>query len=234
MSAHLKRILWIAVTLALASVGPLIFPAAQAGYGSLAVMSTRLLLPAILVLAVVAGLAWRRQPLVARSIISGALAGSLATLALEAIRLPGFHFGFMPGNLPRLMGVLLLDRFALGPSLASDVAGWAYHFWNGACFGILYTFLFGTERRWVGVVFGIIIGLGFLVSPVVISLGAGYFGLEFSYSFPATVLLAHLGFGAALALLARRFSGSQPSLVVASLRAVFTSSLPSPSAADER
>jgi len=32
------------------------------------------------------------------------------------------------------MGVLLLDRFALGPSALSDIAGFSYHFWNGAAF----------------------------------------------------------------------------------------------------
>jgi len=38
-----------------------------------------------------------------------------------------------------LMGVLLFDRFALGPSPASTFAGFAYHFWNDACFGIIFT-----------------------------------------------------------------------------------------------
>ena len=39
----------------------------------------------------------------------GAIAGALATVALEAVRYSGLRMGFMPGNLPELMGVLLFD-----------------------------------------------------------------------------------------------------------------------------
>ncbi|HEV2387710.1 MAG TPA: hypothetical protein VGS20_10705 [Candidatus Acidoferrales bacterium] len=119
------------------------------------------------------------------------------------------------------MGVLLLDRFALGPSPASDIAGWAYHFWNGASFGIIYVVLFGAARRWAGVLYGIAVGLGFMVSPVVVALGAGYFGLQFSGWFPATVLAAHIAFGLALGFLAKRFLASQRSLLRAALHSGF-------------
>ncbi len=219
MKEGIVTLLVLGLTLLLASVGPLIFPAAQAGYSTLAAMAVRFLLPAILVLIVIVTLAWRWRPALARAIAWGALAGTMATVALEVIRLAGFRFGYMPGNLPRLMGVLLLDRFALGPGLASDVAGWAYHFWNGASFGIIYVLLFGTRHRWVGVLFGLAIGLGFLVSPVVVSLGVGYFGLQFSYGFPATVLLAHLAFGTALGILSYRFLGTEPRGLSSALRA---------------
>jgi hypothetical protein len=84
------------------------------------------------------GLLYRIDNSLARLGAAGMAAGAVATVALEAIRLPGFWLGFMPGNLPRLMGVLLLNQFAAGPSLKSDIAGWAYHFWNGASFGLIY------------------------------------------------------------------------------------------------
>jgi hypothetical protein len=135
----------------------------------------------------------------------------LATVPLEAVRFVGFHFDYMPGNLPRLMGVLLLDRFAEGPSTASDIAGWAYHFWNGTSFGIIYAVLLGTRRRWLGALYGLLIGIGFMVSPVVKSLGVGYFGLQFSFGFPVTVTLAHLGSVLALGFLARCFVAGQSS-----------------------
>lgn len=200
----MQTLLLTAVALALASVGPLIFPAAQAGYGSLATFARIFLLPAIGALALLLAFVRRRDRAVYDAIITGAIAGAVATIALEVVRLTGYRLGFMPGNLPRLMGVLLLDRFASGPSPASDLAGWAYHVWNGASFGIIYVLLLGTRRVWMGVLFGLLVGLGFLVSPVVISLGVGYFGLQFSAGFPATVLLAHLAFGGALGMLAAR------------------------------
>jgi hypothetical protein len=81
--------------------------------------------------------------------------------------------------------------------------------------------LFGTRRRWLGAVYGLAVGIGFMVSPVVISLGVGYFGLQFSYGFPATVLLAHLAFGTTLGILARRFIGFEPSLPLSTIKTCF-------------
>ena len=215
----MKAIFLTLFTLAMVAVGPLIFPIAQSGHGSLAVLATNFLLPAVVFLAAIAVFSRRGRPWLSRTIARGALAGALATIPLEIVRLIGFHFGYMPGNLPRLMGVLLLDRFAQGPSLTSDIAGWAYHFWNGASFGIIYGLLLGTRRRWAGLLFGLNVGLGFLVSPVVIALGVGYFGLQFSYGFPITVLLAHLAFGTALGVLSYWLLGPQPDRLISALRA---------------
>jgi len=105
----------------------------------------------------------------------------------------------MPGNLPELMGVLLLDRFVLGPSAASTLAGFVCHFWNGASFGIIFELLAGSRSRWWAVPYGVAIGVGFLGSAVVQALGVGLFGMDFGWRFAATVLLAHAAFGAALA-----------------------------------
>jgi hypothetical protein len=224
-SSRFRTPLLVLLTLLAAAVGPSIFPAAEAGYGELNVFAVQLLLPAIAVLSAIAILSRKWEPNVARSIAWGALAGALATIPLEAIRIPGYLLGFMPGNLPRLMGVLLLNRFALGPSLASDIAGWAYHFWNGASFGIIYVLVFGPTRRWIGALYGIAVGVGFMLSPAVIALGVGYFGLQFSKGFPVTVLTAHLAFGLVLGLLAARFlRRSQGSLLFRSLRALFSNS----------
>jgi hypothetical protein len=213
----LRTTLLFTVTLAAASVGPLIFPAAQAGYGTMSQSAEHFLLPAVAVLIVVALLSWKTAPAFGHSVVWGALAGAIATIGLEIVRITGFKMGYMPGNLPQLMGVLLLDRFALGPSLASDFAGWAYHFWNGASLGIIYVLLFGAARHWVGAMYGILVGLGFLVSPVVTSLGVGYFGLQFSKGFSITALSAHLAFGLALGFLANRFLPSGRNSLAATL-----------------
>jgi hypothetical protein len=212
----------LAVVVILASVGPLIFPAAQAGYCSMPVLAIRVLLPAIAGLIALSRLLWIPHRTISKAIVLGGAAGILATLPLEAVRLLGFHLGYMPGNLPRLMGVLLLNRFAVGPSLASDIAGWTYHFWNGASFGVLFVVVFGTCRRWLAAIYGIAIGIGFMLSPVVASLGVGFFGLEFSRGFPVTVLAAHLAFGAVLGLLSRTLLPKQPSLLWNAVLAVLS------------
>ena len=128
------------------------------------------------------------------------VSGIIATIALEIVRETGFRLGFMPGSLPKLLGVLITDRFLEGPSLFSNLVGWAYHFWNGACFGMIYALLFGWARWWFAIIYGVVIGIIFMVSPVVTATGVGYFGLQFSLGFPVTVTLAHLAFGAVLGL----------------------------------
>jgi len=214
----LKNSVLLLIALAAASVAPLIFPAAQAGYGTMAESARHFLLPGAVILVLVAIIGWKSAPAVGKSIVWGGIAGAIATVGLEVVRITGFKMGYMPGNLPRLMGVLLLDRFALGPSFTSDLAGWAYHFWNGASFGMIYALILGASRRWPGTLYGILVGLGFLVSPVVLSLGVGYFGLQFSIGFPMTVLTAHIVFGALLGVLAHRFLSGQPSVLMTEVR----------------
>ena len=191
--------------LLLAAVGPLAFPAAQLGYASLQDLALFAVLPSIAALVVIWLFTRYTRPDVAAIILRGSAAGAVATLAIEAVRYSGFRLGFMPGNLPQLMGVLLLDRFALGPSAWSDVAGFAYHFWNGAAFGILYVAITGRTSILRAIAYGVAVGVGFLGSPVVQSLGVGLFGRDFGWHFAATVLLAHVAFGATLGVLLERF-----------------------------
>lgn len=175
------------------------FPLAQMGYAPLHRLLWLLILPSgglLAGFAAVPGLLPSAD--LRRALRTGLLGGALATLALELVRYSGFRLGFMPGNLPELMGVLLLDRFALGPSPLSTAAGFAYHFWNGAAFGAAFTMLpLARPGRWAAP-YGLAIGVGFLASPVVDSLGVGAFGKDFGWSFAATVLIAHLAYGMAL------------------------------------
>jgi hypothetical protein len=214
----MKRGLMILLLLAAASVSPLIFPIAESGRSTMDVLAKLALLPAATLLLITVGVLYRGDDSLARTSAVGLAAGAIATVALEAIRLPGFWLGFMPGNLPRLTGVLLLNQFAAGPSLKSDIAGWAYHFWNGASFGLIYVLVFGTCRRWVGTVFGIGLGFGFMFSPVVSALGVGFLGLEFSKGFPVAVTVAHAAFGLALGWLSATWVGLIDSPLLGAVR----------------
>jgi hypothetical protein len=215
----MKRALTILLLLAAASVSPLIFPIAESGRSSMDIMAKLALLPVAALLLAAVGLLYRANDSLARISAAGLAAGAVATVALEAIRLPSFWLGFMPGNLPRLMGVLLLDQLAAGPSLKSDMAGWAYHFWNGASFGLIHVLAFGTCRRWVGAAFGVLLGFGFMFSPVVSSLGVGFLGLEFSRGFPVIVTVADAAFGLALGWLSASWLGFVESPLLEVVRA---------------
>jgi len=199
--------------LGLAAVAPNAFPAAQAGYGSLHDFALYLILPAVALLILLYFISRARgDQRNSSAILYGGIAGLVATVALEAVRYPAFRLGFMPGNMPELMGVLLLDRFAEGPSTASTLAGYAYHFWNGASFGIIFAVLAGARRPvWWSLVYALAIGFGFMVSPVVESLGIGWFGVEFGPAFAATVIGAHIAWGLAFGYLLRTLAVRDPS-----------------------
>ncbi|HYX05616.1 MAG TPA: DUF6789 family protein, partial [Bacteroidales bacterium] len=103
---------------------------------------------------------------------------------------------------------------ALGPDLWSNVAGWAYHFWNGAAFGIIFSLLFGRTKLIWSVLYAILIATGFMLSPVPRALGIGLFGFQFKngYQFMLTVILAHIAFGSILGMVIRKLNSGQPDI----------------------
>jgi len=195
--------------LATAGISPNLFPADLAGVAKLSTTGPEVLLPSILLFFVLVVVARRRgHDGLANRAIAGMLAGLVATLGLEVVRATSFRLGGMPGDMPRLLGVLLTDRFMDGPDLRSDLLGWAYHFWNGATFGIIFAVLFGKRSwRWT-VVYAQLIGIGLLVGPVVKSFGIGFMGKDMP-AMPATVVLAHLVFGILLAWGLRRWTHTE-------------------------
>ncbi len=204
MKSQTRKIFFISILLLLSAISPNLFVVAQAGVKELSTMAIQFLIPSIaLIIILILLLDHLQYKVISRLAVNGILAGILSTFALEIIRETGFRLGTMPGDMPRLMGVLLLNQFASGPDFWSDLAGWAYHFWNGASFGIIFSLLMGQSKPWNGILFGVLIGLGFMVSPVVKSLGIGVFGLEFKrgFEFLVTVTLAHMAFGITLSLI---------------------------------
>ena len=190
--------------LGLAGIAPNLFPAAQAGIAKLSVTGKFVLLPSVLALLVIFLVAKARgYSALVRRMAVGAAAGLAATFGLEIVRIVSFRLGGMPGDLPRLMGVLLTDRFMVGPSQLSDILGWGYHFWNGVAFGLVFVLILGRRSVWWTIIYGQFIGIGFLASPAVKSLGIGAFGLDMP-AMPLTIVIAHLFFGILLGLGLRR------------------------------
>jgi len=208
-SGRTGEILTSLLILASAGVSPNIFVAAQAGIADMKDMGLWLLLPSIGVL--LAALLFARLSGYARlvnRVLTGAGAGIIATVGLEVVRMYSFHHGGMPGDLPRLMGVLLTDQFMEGPSNLSDGLGYAYHYWNGASFGIIFAVLLGRKTVLWGVVYGVVIGTVFLLSPPVQALGIGFMGKEMP-TMPLTVYIAHLVYGGILGWLCHCWVSSE-------------------------
>ncbi len=215
MNKHQLETLGIGlVVLLAAAIPPNLFPAAQAGFAKMSTLALWLLLPsaALLILGTAMSVL-RGHTALSRRIFAGAIAGLVATVGLELVRSTSFHLGGMPGDMPRLLGVLLTDRFMLGPSTLSDILGYAYHAWNGISFGIILAVVFGRRPLWFDLVLVQMIGLGFLISPAVSALGIGFMGLSMP-AMPLTVILAHLAYGFIYASMTRRLVPPDPWLPV--------------------
>lgn len=198
------------IVLAATGVSPLMFVGAAAGFGTMNFYAKFALLPAIFVVLAIFILArirhWER---LYRGIAIAAVAGPLATVGLEVVRIIGFRvFHAMPGSMPELMGVLITNRFLLGPNIWSDLAGWADHVLiNGISFALVYVLVFGRPRWWKAVPYAWVIATVFMISPDMKMLGdIGNFGLAMGPRFAITVYIAHTVFGLILGLIVARWA----------------------------
>jgi hypothetical protein len=180
------------------------------GMPSMNVLTRYVLLPSIALLIVVWITAYRLGlERLTNRIWTGVWVGAVSTGALDVIRLTGFTLGWLPGNNPRMFGVLILDQMAVGPSELSDFIGELYHYWVGATFGLTYALLAGKTRWWGGLIWGgFFVELGMMTTPpMVIAMAVGYFGLEYGRGWEvlATSVPAHIAFGTVLGLLLERY-----------------------------
>lgn len=189
-----------------ASVSPLMYVAASAGYDSMHWLALHALVPALAVWLLVGLIAVQQHwGHLATALRSGAIAGIAATIALEAVRITGFRvFHAMPGSMPELIGVLLTNRIMVGPSLLSNVLGWGDHFINGIGFATIFMLVFGRTRVWMALLYALAIGTIFMLSPATTATGIGYFGVNFGPGFAITVYLAHIAFGTTLGVVTAR------------------------------
>ena len=109
---------------------------------------------------------------------------------------------------PRFGLMILGEPAGTPPSWPAHAIGWAYHFSNGATFGVMYVALLGeaARRAWGwGVLWAVGLELGMLLTPY-----PAVFGIHVATAFVVVTLLAHLVFGAVLGLLARRMARLWP------------------------
>src|SRR4051794_27292706 len=115
-----------------------------------------------------------------QAVLIGLSAGLLAAVAYDVFRLP-FVFAKEWGLvsvIPPMQLFKVFPRFGamiLGQpieqthySTTTQLLGWAYHFSNGATFGVMYIAIIGnpTRRHWAwGVVMAVALELGMLLTP---------------------------------------------------------------------
>jgi hypothetical protein len=213
-----------ALALLPAAVGPnVLVVALTPGMPGMPVLVRWALVPSIVLLAVVWVLAHAQgYERLTNRIWTGMWVGAAATAALDLFRLQSFLLGLLPGNMPRMFGVLILDTMAIGPTPTSDVVGGLYHYWVSACFGLTYALIIGRTRWWGGLIWGLIIEVGMMTTPpMVVAMDTGYFGLKLGHGLLNGVfigsLIPHISYGVALGLLLERYV-RHPGTVFALLR----------------
>ncbi|MBI3915079.1 MAG: hypothetical protein HY327_12950 [Chloroflexi bacterium] len=133
-------------------------------------------------------------------LIVGAWGGIAATLAYDSVRL-----------LMRASNLISFDPFQTHPAfgrlitglpeetLTAIIVGWAYHFWNGFGFGIMYTLIAGNARWWYGLAWAMFLEIGWLTAlPSAVQLRLS----------PEVVVVSFVGhgvYGVVLGLIAQRF-----------------------------
>lgn len=158
------------------------------------------LLPALVALVGIAAYSYRRYPRLYNRIVWGLGAGAIATLALELVRAPGVLAGAFPGDMPAMFGRMIVGQ----EGVSAFLAGYPYHFLNGATFVLMYTLLFGNVRWYWGIAWGLFFELGMMVSPPVL-MAAGPFGVGGYWPWLLIVtFIAHVAFGAAFGLLTEK------------------------------
>jgi hypothetical protein len=151
--------------------------------------------PAFLVAVLLAWQASSRQG--ARMALFGILGGFFATLAYDGVRLLLNLLGLVdhPFKSIALYGVLIAGS---ADSSLARWAGWLFHFWNGASFGMFYAVAFGRPTIARGVIWGLFLELALVAtSPRLL-------GLTIRGELLASSLIGHLAYGLVLACVVRR------------------------------
>lgn len=203
------------IAMACAAVGPnILVIGLTPGMPEMPVLTKFALIPSIILIGIVYLISRYRWIRLANRLWTGAWVGAVTTGTLDVVRLTGFHLGLMPGNMPRMFGVLILNTMATGPTPFSDFLGYLYHYWVGACFGLTLTLIFGKVRWWAGLIWGLIIEIGMMTTPpMVVAMDTGYFGLKKGFGLLGASLTAHIVYGTFLGLLAEKYTRHKGSII---------------------
>jgi len=182
-----------------------------------------ILLPSVAVVVVLVLYGISKKRLFAGRLLSGLWIGTVATLALEAIRIPGYLvFHWLPGDdmimmpgmfltqmAPTIMDLMEMMMHSEGAApipIAVMASGTLYHFWNGATMAAVYTLVMGNSKWQYGLVWGFIINIGMMLAPWLVMM-KGPFGIGYmdGYNIFLVALFAHLAYGVVLGILAQRF-----------------------------
>lgn len=191
------------------------------------------IIPSVIVIFAVGVLSRSKFPRLSNRLFVGMAAGAVASFALEAIRIPGYLLTkwlpmdsmiSLPGlfltekisSLAEVKQVIMQSGVAMNmyhAPLDAFMAGTLWHFWNGACFGIIYALIIGKGKWWYGMIWAFVIEIVMMLAPYLVAM-KGPFGVEHmdGYNIFVITLIAHLAFGAVLGVLVQKWKKSSESI----------------------
>lgn len=165
-----------------------------------------------------------------RAVVIGSLAGLAGAAAYDVFRLPFVYseaWGMGRLGIPQMPLFKVFPRFGaliLGEPLeqpaysrAAHLIGWAYHFSNGATFGVMFAALIGETRHRTGGgwLWAVLMAVG-IEACLLLSPYARFFSIHLTARFVIVTLIAHIVFGVGLGLYfawhARRWPVVQPAM----------------------
>ena len=169
-----------------------------------------------------------------RAVMIGTLAGLAGAVAYDVFRLPfvfSHAWGLDKVGVPQMplfkvfprFGALILGEpmeqgvpagapgsaWGAGYSMTAQVLGWAYHFSNGATFGVMFAALYASAKEalattplspaWKAVLWGTVMAVGIEIC-LLISPYSGFFKITVTPAFVVVTLAAHVIFGIGLGI----------------------------------
>jgi hypothetical protein len=135
---------------------------------------------------------------IADAILIGALGGFLGTIAYDVVRIPFVMSGIRVYTPNSTYGIWILDADI--SSRFTETVGWAYHFSNGICFGIMYA-IFMRGRHW-----GWAIAWAFLLETIALVSPYGVvYRLAGQPTLIAIAYFGHIAYGLPLGFMVQRW-----------------------------
>ncbi|MFQ5782104.1 MAG: hypothetical protein ACE5GR_03495 [Nitrosopumilus sp.] len=192
------------------------------------------IIPSVIIIFAIGILSRSKFPRLTSRIFKGMAAGAIASIALEAIRIPAYMFAkWMPmDSMISLPGLLLTEKITALSQVKQTIiqsglpmnlyhapfdafiAGGLWHFWNGATFGIIYALIIGKGRWWYGMIWAVIIEMVMMVAPYLIMM-KGPFGIQYmdGYNIFVITMIAHVVFGAILGIIVQKWKKDSVSII---------------------
>lgn len=140
------------------------------------------------------------QPVFVNRLTVGTWGGLVATVLYDLVRLGLWQSGiirFDPFIAHPIFGRLITGLPETNP--LSIGIGWAYHFWNGFGFGIMYTLVAGPARWWYAVVWALFLEICWLLAlPSTLQ-------FQLNPSLVTLSVIGHTAYGITLGLIARKY-----------------------------